>query len=240
MVGANTFREPALTAKMATTLDHISGGRAILGIGGAWFETEHEAYGLAFGERLPGAAALARRGAPDHARHAPRRAARRQPARATRPGRSATTRRPSRSACRSSSAVAASRSRSSWSPGTATPTTSAAASRTSSARRRSSCSTARRSVATRRRSSARPVSGRSSSATRARRPSGSTRPCSRPTATPISGRTSRSGRRRMSPSDSPPFVEIGYRHLIAGFPSPHDEESMTRLATEVRPLLQRG
>ena len=33
MVGANTFREPALTAKMATTLDHISGGRAILGIG---------------------------------------------------------------------------------------------------------------------------------------------------------------------------------------------------------------
>ena len=34
MVGANTFREPALTAKMATTLDHISDGRAILGIGG--------------------------------------------------------------------------------------------------------------------------------------------------------------------------------------------------------------
>ena len=53
MVGANTFREPALTAKMATTLDHISGGRAILGIGGAWFETEHEAYGLEFGSGLP-------------------------------------------------------------------------------------------------------------------------------------------------------------------------------------------
>ena len=35
-----------------------------------------------------------------------------------------------------------------------------------------------------------------------------------------------------------PFVEIGYRHLVAGFPSPHDEESMTRFATEVRPLLQ--
>ena len=32
-----------------------------------------------------------------------------------------------------------------------------------------------------------------------------------------------------------PFVELGYRHLIAGFPSPHDEESMTRLATEVKP-----
>ena len=49
MVGANTFRNPALVAKMATTLDHISGGRAVLGIGGAWFETEHRAYGFEFG-----------------------------------------------------------------------------------------------------------------------------------------------------------------------------------------------
>ena len=53
MVGANTFREPTLTAKMATTLDHISNGRAILGIGGAWFETEHIAYGLQFGDGFP-------------------------------------------------------------------------------------------------------------------------------------------------------------------------------------------
>lgn len=53
MVGANTFREPALTAKMATTLDHISNGRAILGIGGAWFETEHEAFGIPFGDGFP-------------------------------------------------------------------------------------------------------------------------------------------------------------------------------------------
>jgi alkanesulfonate monooxygenase SsuD/methylene tetrahydromethanopterin reductase-like flavin-dependent oxidoreductase (luciferase family) len=53
MVGANTFREPALTAKMATTLDHISGGRATLGIGGAWFEEEHEAYGIPFGDGFP-------------------------------------------------------------------------------------------------------------------------------------------------------------------------------------------
>lgn len=49
MVGANTVRNPALVAKMATTLDHVSGGRAILGIGGAWFETEHVAYGVPFG-----------------------------------------------------------------------------------------------------------------------------------------------------------------------------------------------
>ncbi len=56
MVGANTFRNPGLTAKLATTLDHISDGRAILGIGGAWFEREHEALGIdfgsGFGERL--------------------------------------------------------------------------------------------------------------------------------------------------------------------------------------------
>ena len=56
MVGANTFRNPALTAKMVTTLDHMSNGRAILGIGGAWFEREHRAYGIdfgsGFGERL--------------------------------------------------------------------------------------------------------------------------------------------------------------------------------------------
>jgi len=53
MVGANTFREPGLTAKLATTLDHISGGRAVLGIGAAWFETEHIAYGLRYGEGPP-------------------------------------------------------------------------------------------------------------------------------------------------------------------------------------------
>ncbi len=53
MVGANTFREPTLTAKLATTLDHISAGRAVLGVGAAWFETEHTAYGLHFGEGPP-------------------------------------------------------------------------------------------------------------------------------------------------------------------------------------------
>ena len=34
-----------------------------------------------------------------------------------------------------------------------------------------------------------------------------------------------------------PYLEIGYRHVVAGFPSPYDDESMTRLATEVRPAL---
>jgi alkanesulfonate monooxygenase SsuD/methylene tetrahydromethanopterin reductase-like flavin-dependent oxidoreductase (luciferase family) len=56
MVGANTFRNPALVAKMVTTLDHISRGRAVLGIGGAWFGPEHDGFGIdfgsGFGERL--------------------------------------------------------------------------------------------------------------------------------------------------------------------------------------------
>ena len=56
LVGANTFRNPGLTAKHAATLDHQSEGRAVLGLGGAWFEREHDAYGIdfgsGFGERL--------------------------------------------------------------------------------------------------------------------------------------------------------------------------------------------
>jgi alkanesulfonate monooxygenase SsuD/methylene tetrahydromethanopterin reductase-like flavin-dependent oxidoreductase (luciferase family) len=49
LVGANTFRNPGLVARHAVTLDHVSGGRAILGIGGAWFEPEHQAHGIDFG-----------------------------------------------------------------------------------------------------------------------------------------------------------------------------------------------
>jgi alkanesulfonate monooxygenase SsuD/methylene tetrahydromethanopterin reductase-like flavin-dependent oxidoreductase (luciferase family) len=49
MVGANTFRNPGITAKLATTLDHVSDGRAVVGIGAAWFEREHDAFGIEFG-----------------------------------------------------------------------------------------------------------------------------------------------------------------------------------------------
>jgi alkanesulfonate monooxygenase SsuD/methylene tetrahydromethanopterin reductase-like flavin-dependent oxidoreductase (luciferase family) len=68
LVGANTFRNPGLTAKLATTLDHLSGGRAILGLGGGWFEREHDAFGLDFGtgfgdrlDRLDEAVSIIRR-----------------------------------------------------------------------------------------------------------------------------------------------------------------------------------
>ncbi|TMF28084.1 MAG: LLM class flavin-dependent oxidoreductase [Chloroflexi bacterium] len=49
LVSGITHRHPAVLANMATTLDNISGGRAILGIGAAWNALEHNAYGLDLG-----------------------------------------------------------------------------------------------------------------------------------------------------------------------------------------------
>jgi F420-dependent oxidoreductase-like protein len=66
MVGGVTYRNPAFLAKATTTLDVLSGGRAILGIGAAWFETEHKAFGYEFPpiaerfERLEDALQIAR------------------------------------------------------------------------------------------------------------------------------------------------------------------------------------
>ena len=47
-VSGVTYRNPALVAKISTTLDVISGGRAVLGMGAAWFEAEHAALGFDF------------------------------------------------------------------------------------------------------------------------------------------------------------------------------------------------
>jgi len=55
LVTSNTFRSPAVLAKQAVTVDHISGGRLILGLGAGWHEDEHRRYGIELpppGERV--------------------------------------------------------------------------------------------------------------------------------------------------------------------------------------------
>ncbi len=68
LVSAITFRNLGVIAKMATTLDHLSSGRFVLGLGAGWHEREHAAFGLDFGasvgerlDRLEEAAGLLRR-----------------------------------------------------------------------------------------------------------------------------------------------------------------------------------
>jgi F420-dependent oxidoreductase-like protein len=48
LVTGNTYRHPAVLAKMAATLDHITGGRVVLGLGAGWQENEHRQYGIPF------------------------------------------------------------------------------------------------------------------------------------------------------------------------------------------------
>jgi F420-dependent oxidoreductase-like protein len=66
LVGGVMYRNPALQAKITTTLDIVSGGRAIHGLGAGWFEEEHDAYGFPFPplrerfERLEDALRIAR------------------------------------------------------------------------------------------------------------------------------------------------------------------------------------
>ncbi len=51
MVGGNTYRHPAVVAKMAATIDHISGGRAVVGLGAGWQVNEHQRLGIELGTR---------------------------------------------------------------------------------------------------------------------------------------------------------------------------------------------
>ena len=99
-VGANTFRNPGLVAKAIATIDHISDGRAIMGLGGAWFGHEHQSFGIDFGSGFGQRLDWLAESVPDRARPARRRRRSRRPGRATRSTTSGSCRRRSRRTCR--------------------------------------------------------------------------------------------------------------------------------------------
>ena len=239
MVGANTFREPALTAKMATTLDHISGGRAILGIGGAWFEEEHLAYGIPFGSGFPerlrwlGEALSVMRGmlhgerptasGPRYSamavRNDPMPLQERLPLLIGGGGEQVTLK-----------LVARYGDANNVGGGIANVTR-------KDAILVRHCETVGRDPAEIERTTGIGAVVIRDSRAEAKRVQAA-----------MFERNGRSDIWKDQPVGTPedvaerllPFLGIGYRHLIAGFPSPYDEESMTRLVTEVRPILERA
>jgi alkanesulfonate monooxygenase SsuD/methylene tetrahydromethanopterin reductase-like flavin-dependent oxidoreductase (luciferase family) len=239
MVGANTFREPALTAKMATTLDHISAGRAILGIGAAWFETEHRAYGLAFGD-----------GPPERLRWLSEALPVMRDMLRGRPATSAGPRYVSRNVRndplpiqpRLPLLVGGGGERVTLKLVARYADANNLGGGPANVKRKEAillqhCETVGRDPAEIERTAV--VGAVTIRNTRAEavlvadtihQANGGARP----------GTTAQIGSPEDVAESLAPYVELGYRHLIADFPAPHDDESMTRFATEVRALLEGG
>lgn len=239
MVGANTFREPALVAKMATTLDHISGGRAILGIGAAWFETEHRGFGFPYGSGAPerlrwlGEALPIMRGMlageeptaagpryhAERARNDPLPIQRRLPILVGGGGEKVTLKLVAQYADANNVGGSLDNVR------------------RKEAILRAHCEAVGRDQARIERTTGRGVvvirdsrqEARSVFASLFDHNGGADPWTDQPVGTPED-----------VAEHLAPFVEFGYRHLIFGFPAPYDEESMTRLIREVKPLLERG
>jgi alkanesulfonate monooxygenase SsuD/methylene tetrahydromethanopterin reductase-like flavin-dependent oxidoreductase (luciferase family) len=248
LVGANTFRNPALLAKMVTTIDHISGGRAVLGIGAAWFEAEHTAFGFEYGaspgERLRwlGQALPIVRGmldgtepsAPEDGRYHARSVRNDPPPLHRIPimiggsGRKVTLRLVAQYADMNNLG----------NPLASVVDAEAALVGHCEALGRDE-RTIERTVEVQRvviRDSSEEA-WRVESETLARN-GGSAIDEERPGSAEVQRDRAAVGTPDEVFEHLRPFVEIGYRHLICGFPSPYDEESMTRLATEVRPRLE--
>ena len=230
MVGANTIRNPGLTAKLATTLDHVSGGRAVLGIGGAWFEREHDAYGIEFGagfgerlDRLDESVMLMRR-LLDGERFShegpllplPRRALRA----AAGPAAPADPRRRLRAEEDAPDRGRTGRRLEHLGHGRGGPDRS---SRSSRPLRATSAATSRRS---RRRSAS-----RSSSATTRQRPGPRSVPCSTTTARRTWAPDRSSSGSPTSVADAiRPYRELGFETVIVRMPAPYDPETIERMA----------
>ncbi len=249
LVGANTFRNPALLAKMVTTIDHISGGRAVLGIGAAWMEPEHTAFGFEFGDRpgtrlrwleealgivrgmLDGDAADGRRRALSH-RGRPQPAGL-DPAAHPHPHRRQRARR-SRLRLVAQYADMNNLGNPIEACSAQRPHPRRALPRPRPGRERDR---AHRGAPARRR----PRHARGGAGARCGA-AGHGRCAGRrgPTTVPGMRRPTASSRATptRSTSSSCPTCEAGYRHLICGFPPPYDEETMRRIAVDVRPRLE--
>ena len=152
LVNASTFRLPGQLAVEVATVDQMSGGRAELGIGAAWYEREHQYFGIPF-PAAGGALRPARRATGDPHRHLGHQAGRAvQLRRQVLPGhRTAPASRGGRRGRRSSSAAPASSGPRPWPRGTPTSSTAPSASTCASGTRTSGASARTWSAATRRR-----------------------------------------------------------------------------------------